>query len=90
MYYNIAVLISGLSIVISIFLLDVTRRVSKRRRVRILSFMSAVFVLILLSNVVFVVLTFTIFPTTGIETTFLLAVQLVILLLFYAGIVRGL
>lgn len=88
--YDFAILISGLSIVFSAFLLAILRRVSRRRRVRILSYMGGVFALILVSNVLFVLQVFQIIPSfAGYEVAFLLAVQLVILILFYAGIVRG-
>ncbi len=88
--YNIAVLISGISIVLSVFLLGVSRRVLKRRRTRILSYISWVFVVILISNAIFVLQVFSVLPMTGHETTMLLAEELIILVLFYAGIARGL
>lgn len=87
--YELAILISGLSMVLSIFLIGITRRVSRRRKAKILSYMAAIFVVILLSNVVFVLQVFSILPTTGYEVTFLLGVELLILVLFYAAIVRG-
>ncbi|AKA49372.1 hypothetical protein IX51_09985 [uncultured archaeon] len=89
MMYELAILISGLSIVLSIFLLGITRRVTRRRRARILSYIGAVFIIILISNVVFVLQVFSVIPFTGFEITILLGVELLILILFYAAIVRG-
>lgn len=87
--YELAILISGLSIVLSIFLLAITRRVSRKRRAKILSYMSGVFLVILASNVLFVLQVFSVLPFTGFEVTILLGVELLILILFYAAIVRG-
>ncbi len=88
--YNIAVLISGLSIAISIFLIIIAIRATRRRKVRILSYLEAVFALILISNVVYVFQTFNMLPGISFDVTFLLSVELIVLLLFYASIVRGL
>ncbi len=88
--YNFAILISGLSIVLSIFLLVVTFGVTRRRKFKILTYITAVFVIILISNVLYALQTFSIIPTTGYEVTFLLSVELATLLLFYVGISRGL
>lgn len=87
--YEIAILISGISIVFSVFLLGVARRVLRRRKVRILTYIAAVFVVILLSNILFVLQVFHVIPIPGYELTIFLAVELIILVLFYAGIVRG-
>lgn len=87
--YDFAILIAGLSIVLSVFLLGVIRRVSRRRRVKILSYIGGVFAVILVSNIFFVLQVFSIIPFTGYEVTFLLLVELLILILFYMGIVRG-
>lgn len=87
--YDYALIISGISIVLSLFLLGVAFRVSRRRKVRILTYISAVFAVILVSNVIFVLQVFSMLPFTGYEVTMLLSVELLILVLFYAGIVRG-
>ncbi|HKJ96497.1 MAG TPA: hypothetical protein VJ944_01995, partial [Thermoplasmataceae archaeon] len=86
---NIAVLISGVSIAVSIFLLIVTFATKRRIRAKILSYIGGVFVVVLISNVVYVLQTFSLFPGTGHQVEFFLAVELIILLLFYAGIARG-
>ncbi len=88
--YDLALLISGLSVVLSVFLLGVIRRVSRRRKAKILSYIGGVFVVILLSNVIFILQVFTLIPFTGFEVTILLGVELLILILFYAAIMRGL
>lgn len=87
--YNIAVLISGVSIAVSIFLLTVTFKTTRRIRARIVSYIGAAFVVILISNIVYVLQTFSILPGNGYQVDFFLAVELVILLLFYAAIGRG-
>lgn len=88
--YDYAILIAGLSIVFSVFLLAVIRRVSRRRKVKILSYIGGVFIIILVSNLFFALQVFHIIPFTGYEVTILLAVELLILIMFYIGIVRGL
>lgn len=87
--YDIALLFSGLSIMLSIFLLVITLRVAMRRRVKILSYIIGVFFVILISNILFVLQIFSFFPYSINQVTLLLAAELAILLLFYAGIVRG-
>ncbi len=87
--YDIAVLISGISIVLSVFMLGVMRRVTRRKRVKILSYIGGVFIVILVSNIIFILQVFTVLPLSGYEVTFFLAAELIILVLFYAGIVRG-
>lgn len=88
--YDYAILIAGLSIVLSVFLLTIIRRVSRRKKVKILSYIGGVFILILASNIFFVLQVFSVIPFTGYEVTILLAVDLLILIMFYIGIVRGL
>lgn len=87
--YDLAILISGLSIVLSVFLLGILKRVTRRRKARIFSYIAGVFLVILASNVIFVLQVFTLIPFTGYEVTFLLATELLILILFYLAIVRG-
>lgn len=87
--YNIAVLISGVSIAISAFLLIITLKAKRRNRAKILSYIGLVFVVILISNLIYVLQAFSILPATGNDAIFFLSVELIVLLLFYAGIARG-
>lgn len=88
--YNIAILTSGVSIAVSIFLIAVTLKARMQRKAKILSYIGAVFVVILASNVVYVLQTFSILPGIGHIAEFFLIIELVILLLFYAAVSRGL
>lgn len=87
--YNIAVLISGVSIAISVFLLMITIKANRRVSAKILSYIGLVFVVILVSNVIYVLQAFRILPGSGNEAEYFLSVELIILLLFYVGIARG-
>ncbi len=87
--YNIAVILSGVSIVISIFLLIVTVKALRLRRARIFRYTGAVFAVILVSNCVYVLQVFSLLPGARYEVISFLSVELIILLLFYTGIARG-
>lgn len=83
------IFLSGISIVVSIFLIVVTYRAIEGKKVRILYYLIAVFFLILIENLILVFQVFIPIPVNIPDTNMLLFINLVILLLFYAGIVRG-
>ena len=86
---NIGIFITGISIVVSIFLLAVTYKSLKRSSVKIFYYLFIVFGIILIANVYMLLQVFGIVPYFVADVTVLLFADLVILLLFYFGIVRG-
>lgn len=86
---NVGIFLSGVSIVVSIFLIFVSYRALGGRKVRILYYLIAVFILILIENIILVIQVFIPLPISIPDTNLILFVNLVILLLFYGGIVRG-
>ena len=86
---NIGIFITGISIVVSIFLLAVTYKSLKRSNVKIFYYLFIVFGIILIANAYMLLQVFGIVPYFVADVTVLLFADLVILLLFYFGIVRG-
>jgi hypothetical protein len=81
--------IAAVSVVLSIFMLAVTLRATRRAGVRILKYLAASFILIFLTNLLVLFNLF--YPAyfgTVIIPGFVVA-DLLILLLFYSGIIRG-
>jgi|YelNatPaOPRAMG01_1025707.scaffolds.fasta_scaffold00236_11 hypothetical protein len=81
--------IAAVSIVLSIFMITVTFRASRRAGVRIFKYLAASFILILITNLFVVVNLF--YPAYFgilIIPAFIVT-DLLILLLFYSGILRG-
>ncbi len=81
--------IAAVSVVLSIFMIVVTFRATRRAGVRILKYLAASFILILLTNLFVVINLF--FPAYlgAVIIPAFIVVDLLILLLFYSGIVRG-
>lgn len=83
------VLLAGISIVLSIFMMLVTLRAVRRGGMRIFRYLGASFALILLANAIVIADLF--YPSilaSAVVPGFIIA-DLLILLLFYSGIVRG-
>ena len=81
--------IAAVSVVLSIFMLAVTLRATRRAGVRILKYLAASFILIFLTNLLVILNLF--YPASFgilIIPGFIVA-DLLILLLFYSGIIRG-
>lgn len=86
---NIDFYISGLAVVLSIFLLAVNMRAYRRSHIRMFAFIAAVFIIFLIDGLAVLVggLGVISFPITA--TTLLLVSDIAILVLFYYGVVRG-
>ena len=86
---NIDFYISGLAVVLSIFLLAVNMRAYRRSHIRMFAFIAAVFIIFLIDGLAVLVggLGLISFPITA--TTLLLVSDIAILILFYYGVVRG-
>lgn len=81
--------IAAISVVLSIFMITVTFRAARRARVRIFKYLAASFILILITNLFVVInLFFRAYLGILIIPGFIVA-DLLILLLFYSGILRG-
>jgi hypothetical protein len=79
----------ALSLVISIFLIAVTLSAWRRRKLKILKYIIAVFALIFAQDVVLILQVFFIIPFSAYDTDLFVLVDLAILSMFYSGIVRG-
>jgi heme A synthase len=79
----------ALSLVISVFLIAVTVSAWRRRRLKILKYIIGVFALIFAQDVTLILQVFYIIPYAVYDTDLFVLVDLAILALFYAGIVRG-
>lgn len=79
----------ALSLVISVFLVAVTVSAWRRRKLKILKYIIAVFAIIFAQDIVLVLQVFYIIPYAAYDTDLFVLVDLAILALFYTGIVRG-
>lgn len=79
----------ALSLVISVFLVGVTVSAWRRRKLKILKYIIAVFAIIFAQDIVLVLQVFYIIPYAAYDTDLFVLVDLAILALFYTGIVRG-
>ncbi len=86
---NIDFYISGLAVVLSIFLLAVNMRAYRRSHIRMFAFIAAVFIIFLIDGLLVLAggLGAVSLPITS--TTILLVSDIAILVLFYYGVVRG-
>ncbi len=86
---NVDFYISGLAVVLSIFLLAVNMRAYRRSHIRMFAFIAAVFIIFLIDGLAVLIggLGIVNFPITA--TTLLLVSDIAILVLFYYGVVRG-
>ena len=79
----------ALSLVISAFLLAVTVSAWRKRRLKILRYIVAVFVLIFAQDIALILQVYYIIQYAAYDTDLFVLVDLAILALFYTGIVRG-
>lgn len=79
----------ALSLVISVFLVAVTVSAWRRRKLKILKYIIAVFAIIFAQDIVLMLQVFYIIPYAAYDTDLFVLVDLAILALFYTGIVRG-
>lgn len=79
----------ALSLVISIFLLIITVRAFRNRRIKLLEYIMAVFFLIFVQDIVLILQVFYIIPFSAYDPDLFVLVNLAILAIFYVGIVRG-
>ena len=81
-------IVLGLILVLSLFLLGISIRAYRKSGVGLVKYLSASFVVILIMDTIFVADYFTVISVPFSSTVVM--VLIVILLLFYAGIMRGL
>ncbi|MCL5782580.1 MAG: hypothetical protein M1476_01555 [Candidatus Thermoplasmatota archaeon] len=81
--------LSGLSIFLSLFLLIVNIRALKKSRVRVFKFLTAVFALIFLDGLISVLVGFSILNIPLTLTDMFLFSNILILIIFYYGVVRS-
>ncbi|MCL4451337.1 MAG: hypothetical protein M1327_01755 [Candidatus Thermoplasmatota archaeon] len=81
--------IAAVSVILSIFMIAVTMRATRRAGVRIFKYLAASFILILVTNVFVIInLFYPAYLSSALIPGFIIA-DLLILLLFYSGIIRG-
>ena len=81
--------IAAVSVILSIFMIAVTTRATRRAGVRIFKYLAVSFILILVTNLLVVVnLFYPAYFSSALMPGFIIA-DLLILLLFYSGIIRG-
>ena len=81
--------LSGLGLVLSIFLIIVTSRAYGRSRVKLFGYLIGVFTITLLDSLLFIVEGLTLYVPPISTLDVFLASEVVILVLFYFGAVRG-
>ncbi|MCL4341602.1 MAG: hypothetical protein M1431_05880 [Candidatus Thermoplasmatota archaeon] len=86
---DLSTFFEALSLVISAFLLAVIISALRKRRLKILRYILTVFALIFAQDIVLLLQVFYIIPYAAYDTDLFVLVDLAILALFYAGIVRG-
>lgn len=86
---NIDFYISGLAVVLSIFLLAVNVRAYRRSQMRMFAFIAAVFIIFLIDGLAVLAGGFGAISLPITATTLLLISDIAILVLFYYGVVRG-
>lgn len=81
--------ISGISVVLAIFLLAVNIRAYRRSRIRMFAYIMVVFIVLLFDGLAVLTIGLGIFSLPISGTSLLLISNIVILVLFYIGVVRG-
>lgn len=81
--------ISGLSVVLAIFLLAVNIRAYRKSRIRMFAYLMVVFIALLFDGVAVLLVGFGLITLPVSSTALLLISNIVILVLFYYGVVRG-
>ncbi len=83
------IFLAGISLILSIFMIIVAAKAIRVGGMRIFRYLLASFVLILFSNFILILTAFSVFGTTYLDLLIFLLTDLIILLLFYSGVVRG-
>ncbi len=86
---DISFYLSGLAVVLSIFILAVSVRAYSRTHVRIFGFLIAVFVILLADSLIYTITGFIFFQLPFTMNEMFLFSDVAILLIFYFGAVRG-
>ncbi len=81
--------ISGLSVVLAIFLLAVNIRAYRRSSIRMFAYLTVVFIVLLFDGLAVLTVGLGLFTLPLTSTSLLLISNIVILVLFYYGVVRG-
>ncbi len=81
--------ISGLSVVLAIFLLAVNIRAYRRSNIRMFAYLMVVFIVLLFDGLAVLTIGLGLFSLPVTNTSLLLISNIVILILFYYGVVRG-
>ncbi len=85
---QLIVLLAGVSMVLSIFLIVVTHRAARSGGMKILRFLEWSFATFLIANLIFVLSVFRSSDFSRLVIPVLLFSELIVMLLFYLGIVR--
>ncbi len=81
--------LSGIALVLSIFLIVVSLRAYQRSKIKLLLFVSGTFIVILVDSIIAVLVGFGVIPVPySMEDMFLVS-DLAIMIIFYLGVVRG-
>lgn len=86
---NIDFYISGIAVVLSIFLLAVNMRAYRRSHIRMFAFIAAVFIIFLIDGLLVLATGLGAVKVPFTPVTLLLVSDIAILILFYYGVVRG-
>lgn len=86
---DLSTLLEAISLVISAFLLAITVSAFRKRKLKLLRYMMAVFSLIFVQDIVLILQVFFIIPFATYDTDLFVLVDLAILAIFYSGVVRG-
>ncbi len=86
---NIDFFLTGISVILAAFLLAVGIRAYRKSGMRMFLFILLVFLVILLDGVILIISGFGVFTLPISNTAVLMISDVIILLLFYYGVVRG-
>lgn len=86
---NIDFFLTGISVILAAFLLAVGIRAYRKSGMRMFLFILLVFLIILLDGVILIISGFGVFTLPVSNTAVLMISDVIILLLFYYGVVRG-
>ena len=86
---NIDFFLTGISVILAAFLLAVGIRAYRKSGMRMFLFILLVFLIILLDGVILLISGFGVFTLPVSNTAVLMISDVIILLLFYYGVVRG-
>ena len=81
--------LSGIAIVLSIFLLIVGMKAYKKSKIKLLLFLNITFLIILIDSLLALFVGFNIIPVSYSMSDLFLASEIVVMILFYVGVVRG-